>query len=116
MLAPGVCARRGFHTFREDPDPHAYFPAHDVLLLDRLASWLTTRPDRFAGTLEFAHSLLLMAEEAGTMGFIRDNARVHWYPPGSYVIEQGEAATELFMILSGHADAWQEAADGTRSS
>jgi hypothetical protein len=31
------------------------------------------------------------------------------------VIEQGEAATELFMILSGHAEAWQEAADGTRS-
>lgn len=93
---------------------HSYFPSRDVLLLDRLAVWLTTRPDRFAGTLEFAHSLLLMAEEAGTMGFIRDHARVHWYPPGSYVIEQGEAASELFMILSGHADAWQEGADGTR--
>jgi LmbE family N-acetylglucosaminyl deacetylase len=93
---------------------HAYFPAHDVLLLDRLASWLTNRPDRFTGTLDFAHSLLLMAEEAGTMGFISDHAQVQWYPPGSYVIEQGEAATELFMILSGHAHAWQESADGTR--
>jgi LmbE family N-acetylglucosaminyl deacetylase len=93
---------------------HSYFPSHDVLLLDRLAAWLITRPDRFAGTLEFAHSLLLMAEEAGTMGFVRDHARVHWYPPGCYVIEQGEVSTELFMILSGHADAWQEAVDGTR--
>jgi hypothetical protein len=55
-----------------------------------------------------------MAEEAGTMGFIRDHAGVHWYPPGSYVLEQGEMGTELFMILSGRADVWQEAADGTR--
>jgi LmbE family N-acetylglucosaminyl deacetylase len=93
---------------------HSYFPSRDVLLLDRLAAWLTSRPDRFAGTLEFAHSLLLMAEEAGTMGFVRDHAHVHWYPPGCYVIEQGEVSAELFMILSGHADAWQEAADGTR--
>ncbi|HEX4091620.1 MAG TPA: PIG-L family deacetylase [Trebonia sp.] len=93
---------------------HSNFPAHDVLLLDRLASWLTSRPDRFAGTLEFAHSLLLMAEEAGTMGFVSDHAHVHWYPPGCYVIEQGEVSAELFMILSGHADAWQETVGGTR--
>ena len=41
--------------------------------------------------LDFVHSLLLMAEEAGTMGFIRDHAQVRWYPPGCYVVEQGEA-------------------------
>jgi len=92
---------------------HAYFPPHDVLLMNRLATWLTTRPDRFAGTSEFVHALLLMAEEAGTMGFIRDHARVRWYPAGSYVVEQGEAPTELFVILSGHADVWQEQADGS---
>ncbi len=93
---------------------HSYFPPHDVLLMNRLATWLTTRPARFAGTMDFVHSLLLMAEEAGTMGFIRDHAQVRWYPPGCYVVEQGEAATELFMIISGSADAWQEQADGTR--
>ena len=93
---------------------HAYFPPHDVLLMDRLATWLTTRPDRFAGTMEFVHSLLLMAEEAGTMGFIRDHAQVKWYPPECYVVEQGEAATELFVIVSGHAEVWQDQADGTR--
>jgi LmbE family N-acetylglucosaminyl deacetylase len=92
---------------------HAYFPPHDVLLMNRLATWLTTRPDRFAGTMEFVHALLLMAEEAGTMGFIRDHAQVRWYPTGSFVVEQGEAATELFMILSGYADVWQEQADGS---
>ena len=30
------------------------------------------------------------------------------------MVEQGEAATELFMILSGHADVGQEQADGSR--
>jgi LmbE family N-acetylglucosaminyl deacetylase len=93
---------------------HSYFPPHDVLLMDRLASWLTSRPSRFAGTMDFVHALLLMAQEAGTMGFIRDHARVHWYPAGCYVVEQGEAASELFMILSGYADAWQELPDGSR--
>jgi LmbE family N-acetylglucosaminyl deacetylase len=93
---------------------HSYFPPHDMLLMDRLATWLTTRPGRFAGTMDFVHALLLMAEEAGTMGFIRDHAQVRWYPAGSYVVEQGEEASELFMILSGHADVWQEQADGSR--
>jgi LmbE family N-acetylglucosaminyl deacetylase len=93
---------------------HSYFPPHNVLLMDQLATWLTTRPGRFAGTMDFVHALLLMAEEAGTMGFIRDHAQVRWYPPGSYVIEQGEVSIELFVILSGHADVWQEQADGSR--
>jgi LmbE family N-acetylglucosaminyl deacetylase len=93
---------------------HSYFPPHDVLLMDRLASWLTSQPSRFAGTMDFVHSLLLLADEAGTMGFIRDHAQVRWFPAGCYVVEQGEAASELFMILSGRADAWQELPDGSR--
>jgi LmbE family N-acetylglucosaminyl deacetylase len=92
---------------------YSHFPPHDVLLMNRLATWLTTRPDRFAGTMDFVHALLLMAEEATTMNFIRDRAQVQWYPVGCYVVEQGEAATELFMILSGHADVWQELPDGS---
>jgi len=76
--------------------------------MNRLATWLTAQPRRFAGTMDFVYSLLLMAEEAGTIGFIRDHAQVRWYPPGCYVVEQGEAATELFMITSGRADTWQE--------
>lgn len=107
QLAGGLAAHQPGRLY------HACFPPHDVLLMNRLATWLTTRPDRFAGTMEFVHALLLMAEEAGTMGFIRDHARVRWYPAGSYVVEQGEAATELFVILSGHADVWQEQADGS---
>jgi LmbE family N-acetylglucosaminyl deacetylase len=88
------------------------FPRGDLLILERLAAWLTSHPDRFAGTPAFAHALLLLAEAAGTMGHIRDHVQVRWYPPGSYVVEQGEAAAELFLILSGEAEARQESTGG----
>jgi LmbE family N-acetylglucosaminyl deacetylase len=91
---------------------HRYFPPSDLLILERLATWLTSQPTRFAGTVAYAHALLLLTEAAGTMRHIRDHAQVRWYPPGSYVVEQGEAATELFLILSGEAEVFQEAAGG----
>lgn len=90
------------------------FPPGDLLITERLATWLTSQPVRFAGTPAFAHALLLLAEAAGTMRHIRDHVQVRWYPPGSYVVEQGEAAAELFLILSGEADAWQESGGGHR--
>jgi LmbE family N-acetylglucosaminyl deacetylase len=104
----------GLAPHRPDRLYHSYFPPQDMLLMDRLARWLTSQSRWFTGTMDFVHALLLMAEEAGTMGFIRDHARVYWYPAGCYVVEQGEAASELFLILSGHADAWQELPDGSR--
>jgi hypothetical protein len=76
--------------------------------LERLATWLTSQPNRFAGTPDFAHALLLLAEASGTMRHIRDHVQVRWYPPGSYVVEQGEEAAEQFLILSGEAEVWQE--------
>jgi LmbE family N-acetylglucosaminyl deacetylase len=90
------------------------FPPGDVLILERLATWLTSRPSRFAGTPAFAHALLLLAEAAGTMHHVRDHVQVRWYPPGLYVVEQGEAAAELFLILSGEAEVWQEGNSGRR--
>ena len=90
------------------------FPQGDLLILERLATWLTSRPDRFAGTPAFAHALLVLAEAASTMGHIRDHVQVRWYPPGSCVVEQGEAAAELFVILSGEAEVWQEGNGGRR--
>jgi LmbE family N-acetylglucosaminyl deacetylase len=108
QLAAGLAPHRPARLY------HSHFPEHDMLLMDRLASWLTSRPERFAGTMDFVHSLLLMAEEAGTMRYIRDHAQVYWYPAGCYVVEQGEPSRELFLILSGHADAWQEQGDGGR--
>ena len=83
-------------------------------MMERLAAWLTSQPDRFAGTPAFAHALLLLAEAASTLGHIRDHVQVRWYPPGSYVVEQGEAAAELFLILSGEAEVWQDGNGGRR--
>jgi LmbE family N-acetylglucosaminyl deacetylase len=99
------------------PPPRLYyrcFPSVDLLILERLATWLTSRPNRFAGTPDFAHAFLLLAEASGTMRHIRDHVQVRWYPPGSYVVEQGEAAAELFLILSGDAEVWQESNGGHR--
>ena len=90
------------------------FPPGDLLMMEQLAAWLTSRPDRFAGTPAFAHALLLLAEAASTMGHIRDHVQVRWYPRGSCVVEQGEATAELFLILSGHAQVWQEGSGGRR--
>ena len=90
------------------------FPPGDLLIMERLATWLTSRPDRFAGTPAFAHALLVLAEAASTMGHIRDHVQVRWYPPGSCVVEQGEAPAELFVILSGEAEVWQEGNGGRR--
>jgi len=88
------------------------FPPGDLLIMERLAAWLTSLPDRFAGTPAFAHALLVLAEAASTMGHIRDHVQVRWYPPGSCVVEQGEAAAELFLILSGEAEMWQQSNGG----
>src|SRR4029077_16176898 len=84
----------------------------DLLILERLATWLTSQPNRFPGTPDFAHAFLLLAEASGTMRHTPRHVQIRWSPPGSYVVEQGEAAAELFLILSGEADAWQESSGG----
>jgi LmbE family N-acetylglucosaminyl deacetylase len=88
------------------------FPPGDLLIMDQLAAWLTSQPDGFAGTPAFAHAFLLLAEAASTLGHIRDHVQVRWYPPGSCVVEQGEATAELFLILSGEAQVWPEVNGG----
>jgi LmbE family N-acetylglucosaminyl deacetylase len=93
---------------------YGWFPPGDVLLMERLAEWLVSEPTRFAGSPAFAHALLILAEEVGTLRTIRDHVEVRWYPPGSFVVEQGEAAYELFLVLSGAAEVWKESEAGRR--
>ena len=90
------------------------FPPGDLLIMERLSTWLASQPNRFAGTPAVAYAFMLLAEAASTLGHIRDHVQVRWYPPGSYVIEQGEAAAELFLILSGEAEVWQESSGSRR--
>jgi LmbE family N-acetylglucosaminyl deacetylase len=91
---------------------HSYFPQHSMLLLERLACWLTTQDIGWQASLDFVHALLLLAEQTSTMRFVQDHSEVRWYPTGSYVVEQGEASNELFLILSGSAEVLQERESG----
>src|SRR5262249_50690915 len=57
-------------------------------------------------------AIALFAGGAATMGMTRDDVRTEWFPPGTCVIEQGEPADALYLILDGTADALLEHRDG----
>jgi LmbE family N-acetylglucosaminyl deacetylase len=92
---------------------YAYFPRHRRRLLDRMAQWLVGQEERFRGDVGFVTALLHIAEEARDLGTISDHIETRWFPAGTFVIEQGEKATSLFLILSGEAAAVREHGDGT---
>jgi CRP-like cAMP-binding protein len=66
----------------------------------------------FTGTEEFIRALSLFAAESSTMGYAADVVDVQWSPPGSYIIEQGEPAASLYLILSGRAEVIREDEEG----
>jgi LmbE family N-acetylglucosaminyl deacetylase len=92
---------------------HSYFPRNRHLLMDHLVRWLTGCDTRFQGTLDFVHGLVFMADETTTLGYSSDHVDVRWYPPGFYILEQGEPATSLYLILSGQADVMCDNPDGS---
>lgn len=92
---------------------YAYFPRHRRRLLDRMARWLVNQEERFRGDVGFVSALLHIAEEARDLGTIADHIETRWFPAGTFVIEQGERATTLFLMLSGEAEAVREHADGS---
>jgi LmbE family N-acetylglucosaminyl deacetylase len=93
---------------------YSFFPRSRRLLATRLVQWLTEFEQQFHGTIEFAHALLLFAEEAALLGYSSDDVGIQWFPKGFYIIEQGEPATKLYLVLSGQADVIREEADGTQ--
>jgi len=93
---------------------HSYFPHRPQLLLDQLVKWLVQAEKRFQGNLDFVYALLLLCEESSLLHYCRDHFDVSWYPTGFSIIEQGEAADSLYLILSGSVDVIREAADGTQ--
>jgi len=95
---------------------HSCLPPNRHLLREHLVRWLATCRPRFHGTLDFAHGLLLMADEITTLGYSRDHISVQWYPPGFSIVEQGEPADSLYMVLSGQADVVRETPDGSLNS
>lgn len=101
---------------------YSAFPRNRGLLADQLVAWLVESGQSAAApgeggarTIEFAHALKIFAEEATMLGYSSDNVAIQWFPQGFYIVEQGEPATKLYLILSGQAEVIYEAEDGTLS-
>jgi LmbE family N-acetylglucosaminyl deacetylase len=87
---------------------YSYFPHKQRLLSDRLVHWLVDLYRRFQGTVDFAHALMLFSEEATMLGYASDHVETHWFPAGFHMVEQGEPADKLYLILSGQAEVRRE--------
>jgi LmbE family N-acetylglucosaminyl deacetylase len=94
---------------------HSHFSRSRLLLLDRLAEWLVDLHERFKGPADFARAFSLFAKETTTLGFADDHVEIAWYPPGVYIVEQGENADSLFLILAGEVEVSQDRPDGTKT-
>jgi LmbE family N-acetylglucosaminyl deacetylase len=80
----------------------SHFPPNQMSLAERLATWLVEMEARFDGRpVDYGRALTLFAEESTTMRFASDDVRIEWFPTGSMIVEQGESATSLCLILSG---------------
>ncbi|MBV9206928.1 MAG: PIG-L family deacetylase [Actinobacteria bacterium] len=86
---------------------HAVFPPRRTCMAEELAAFIAGSGQRDAGRAAAA-AIALFAGEAATMRLARDDVRVEWFPGGTYVVEQGEPADALYLILSGTADALRE--------
>jgi LmbE family N-acetylglucosaminyl deacetylase len=92
---------------------HSDFPRSRLTLTHRLARWLTELEGRFHAPDGYGQALTLFAEEATTLRFASDHIEVVWYPSGSAIVEQGEPATSLYLVLSGTVDVVQEGSAGS---
>jgi LmbE family N-acetylglucosaminyl deacetylase len=90
---------------------HAVFPPRRTSMAEELARWITHSGQRAADRAAL-QAIALFAGESATMQLTRDDVRVQWFPPGIYVVEQGEPADALYLILNGTADALLEHPDG----
>jgi LmbE family N-acetylglucosaminyl deacetylase len=91
---------------------HNYFPRSRKLLMERLVEWLVAKDERFQGNADFVRGLQLLAEESTTLGYAEDHVVVQWYPAGFAIVEQGEPATKLYLVLSGEVEVLREEDDG----
>ena len=92
---------------------HAKFPVRGQLMVDLIVEWLRSEPRRKTGTAAFGNALKRFALGTSMLGLTSDHVRVEWYPEGSFIVEQGEPAKELYCVLSGTAEIVSESRDGT---
>lgn len=102
---------------RDGRAPHLYysaFPHQHQLICHSLADWLTERGARFRGTSDFIRGFTLLAEEATLLRYADDAVETQWFPEGFSIVEQGESASSLYLIVTGSVEAIREDDDGTR--
>jgi LmbE family N-acetylglucosaminyl deacetylase len=91
---------------------HCHLPRSRMLLRDRLAEWVVELTTRFKGTQDFVRALSVFSRETTSLGYAADFVQVEWFPVGSYLVEQGEAATTMYFLLSGRVEIRREGEDG----
>jgi LmbE family N-acetylglucosaminyl deacetylase len=91
---------------------HCHLPRSRMLLRNRLAEWVVELATRFKGAKDFVRALWVFSREATALGYAADFVNVEWFPSGSYLIEQGEAATVMYFLLSGNVEIRREGEDG----
>ncbi len=90
----------------------ATFPQRDQLLLQLIVDWLAALPERFKGGDAFVNAMLIFADSSSMLGFASDHLRIEWFPAGSFIVEQGEPADSLYLLLSGAVDVRRETDSG----
>lgn len=93
---------------------HSFFARSRMLLLERVAQWLVAVQERFKGPADFARVFSLFAQETNALGYADDHLDVAWFPAGVSIVEQGEAADALYLILSGEVEVSMDGAHGER--
>jgi LmbE family N-acetylglucosaminyl deacetylase len=91
---------------------HCRPPRNRMLLRNRLAEWVVELATRFKGKEDFVRALWVFSRESTALGFAGDLVDVEWFPSDSYLIEQGEAATTMYFLLSGHVEIRREVEGG----
>ena len=91
---------------------YCHLPRSRMLLGNRLAEWVVELATRFKGTKDFVRALWVFSREATALGYAGDFVNVEWFPSGSYLIEQGQAATMMHFLLSGSVEIRREGEDG----
>jgi LmbE family N-acetylglucosaminyl deacetylase len=82
---------------------HAVFPPRRTCMAEEVAHWIIGSGQR-ATDRAALQAITLFASESATMRLACDDVRVEWFPPGARVVEQGEPADALYLILNGTAD------------
>ncbi len=91
------CLDMGDGTLAQRPLEEVAAAVRGVIDLFRAGRGGDVRPGRRVRPSRSRHALKLFADGSSMLGFAADHLTVEWFPAGGLVIEQGEAANELFM-------------------